>query len=1257
MDQNKSNENTFNNILKEGRMMRMVSMLQPLGARRRLNKVSYLFLNSDYITDQPIKTINNKCPEYIQIDNQSEDCKKARRQLSNIVKQDVEKISKVFNQLEKEIVSKEKGVFLYQQYCMDSNSEIKPEDVIKRFFASVTVGKEVDGFVIYFSGKITDDGVHCMAFQIKNQVYLLTVHQILELWRQFLNGYKERKHLFLIIESPGSSSFLDQIHASKDRVDQYNVSFLFSEREKRTSRSQFNSYLKQYEEYQKVIKQRVNYEDKTPQNFTLKQDEVWKIQDYASCSGFTAALCEHLLSSPPKRIEELYQYRKEFYLNRYVIQPGFYGFAMKNYLDFGWYMDINYYRIQQQSSITFYGIKRSNFNLPMEQISIEQEQHIYKGFNYFGLVKNKKTDILIHDPLLIQKQKELEQQNELNKIKEEQVKSYISQQSVIEDYNFEISSEENNLTRNCNGFQIYENEGKYLGQWFNNKQNGLGVAIYKNGDRYEGEFVDGKQQGQGYLYTKKTVYAGQFYNNMYYGKGIVIWWSRLRNCCFVGNFNDKKGTGYAFQINGNKETKEFGIISDKSQFNKSYEDHELNMDVPEEEYVFSCSKDPSVYEFDSNYNNLENKCNFKKQYDEYIQKQDKFKKKAEENLKMLIFQQNQPKQEIPDLQNANEEQKQQVVEQPFTIPDVTQLPQYEQFKEDLNDLNPDMKEDNIQPQDVEFLLKHAVCKVEIAEEEKIQKEEKTQEVIEQIGDMLDDFDNIDLNLFRIQLPQQPQEQKDQQQKQDQLIENIIQQEEKIQVNNVDALQEKSPAQQKNQQIQQDAAEMQASLSRLALIPLAAMKEYYKKQEGIDLYVSNEKVEQDMSQQFKQSMLNIGQAENNKFMKIRIQDDSKVSFNKTILDEEQKEKFIKKFKKNAAKAYGCKPEDIIIFGLTKGSINVEFKLRDELYFKLNDTKKVAEFLMNKCNYNGAELQVHNLLEHATLTPENCDPNFNYDWSKETEEKISYRGGINIKTKGFKKQHYIFPKGWKGFGLNISKYQDKEWIGFENGKQTLNSTGQWIVLYHGTSIQGVEGITKEGFKFGQNHKFAGVKCRITGKIIDKSSKCVYLTDDANVAGNYSTPFQLNEKTYKMVFQCRVNPKVVRSPKAQPDYYIVEESGQPQQNIRPYRILLKKLDEQESKKHIEDLAKIHQNFKDLNEARFEYQKQIREREEEIVDRKQINYHNYSSGSDTESNQTQEDEQAQLLKNIQFNGKLKNKQNKQQHKDQLHLHNLSEI
>ncbi|KAL4499918.1 hypothetical protein ABPG72_015267 [Tetrahymena utriculariae] len=1116
--------NTYNDILKEGRMMRMVSMLQPLGARRRLNKVSYLFLNSDFLTDQSIKKINNKCPEYIQIDNQFEDCKKARRQLSNIVKQDVEKISKVFNQLEKEIVSKEKGVFLYQQYCMDSNSEIEPQDMIKRFFASVTVGKEVDGFVIYFSGLITDDGVHCMAFQIKNKVYLLTVHQILELWRQFLNGYKERKHLFLIIESPGSSSFLDQIHASKDRVDQYNVSFLFSEREKRTSRSQFNSYLKQYEEDQKVIKQRVNYEDKTPQNFTLKQDEVWKIQDYASCSGFTAALCEHLLSSPPKRIEELYQSRKEFYLNRYVIQPGFYGFAMKNYLDFGWYMDINYYRIQQQSSITFYGIKRSNFNLPMEQISIEQEQHIYKGFNYFGLVKNKNMDILIHDPLLIQKQKELEQQNELNKIKEEQVKSNISQQSVIEDQNFEISSEENNLTRNCNGFQIYENEGKYLGQWFNNKQNGLGVAIYKNGDS-----------------IKLTVLI---YKNIY---------------------NEK-------------------LIEVIEMYDLCYES-------------------------------------------------------SEENLKMLIFQQNQPKQEIPDIQNENEEQKLQVVEQPFTIPDVTQLPQYEEFKEDLNDLNPDMKEDNIQPQDVEFLLKHAVCKVEIKEEEKIQKEQKTSEVIEQIDNMLDDFDNINLNLFRIQLPQQPQEQKDQQQKQDQLIENIIQQEEKIQVNNVDALQEKSPAQQKNQQIQQNSAELQASMSRLALIPLAAMKEYYKKQEGIDQYVSNEKVEQDMSQQFKQSMLNIGQAENKKFKKIRMQDDSKVSFNKTILDEDQKEKFIKKFKKNDAKSYGCKSEDLIIFGLTKRPINVEFKLRDELYVKLSDPKKVSEFLKNKCNYNGAQLIVHNLLEHATLEPENCDPNFNNDWSKEPEGKISYRGGISFRNKGFKQQHYIYPKGWKGYGLNISKYQDKEWIGFENGKQTLNSTGQWIVLYHGTSIQGVEGITKEGFKFGQNHKFAGAKCRITGKIIDKSSKCVYLTDDANVAGNYSTPFQLNEKIYKMVFQCRVNPKVVRSPKDQPDYYIVEERSQPQQNIRPYRILLKKLDEQESKKHIEDLAKIHQNLKDLNEAQFEYQKQIREKKKEIVDRTQINYHNYSSGSDTEQNQTQEDEQAQLLKNIQFNGKLKNK------------------
>ncbi|EAR97722.2 MORN domain protein (macronuclear) [Tetrahymena thermophila SB210] len=1261
-----NNDNSYNEVLQDGRMMRMISMLQPLGERRRLRKINYLFLNSDYIADEPIKINNKQCPGQLIIDTQSEKYKKAidkRNQLSNIVKQDVEKISKVFRYSEQDFKQRERGQFFEYQYCMDSRNQIRPQDAINNFFQIATDGSQIDGFVIYFSGQITE-GVPCMAFQIRNEVHFVTVHQILELWRKFLNGYREKKHLFLIIESPCSSQFLDQIHQSKERVDQYNVSFLFSEREKRTTRSQINSYLKQYEEYQKVIKQRVNDEDKTPQNFILKQDNVWRIEDYAGCSGFTAALCEHLLNSPPKRIEQLYQSRIEFYLNKYVVQPGFFGFAAKNYLDFGWYMDINYYRIQQQSSINFYGIKRSHFNLPMEQISIEQEQNIYKGFNYFGLVKNKKTDVLIHDPMLLKKQKELEQQTELlnakieeNKISEakNEVKSYVSQQSVLEDYNFQSGDEENNLTRNCNGFQIYEDGSKYIGQWFNNKQNGIGVAIYKNGDRYEGEFVDGKQCGQGYLYTKRTIYAGQFYNNMYFGKGIVIWWARLRNNCFVGNFNDRQATGYAYRLDNSRETKLFGIISDKHQFNQYYEDHELNMDVPEEESMFSCNKD--VYEFDFNYNSLEMKCNFKKQFNEYLEKQEQFKKKAEENLKMLIFQQVQPKQEVPGLDEQGQ-QLQQVEEQQFAIPDVTQLPQYEEFKEDLNDLNPDMQEDNIKPQDVEFLLKHAVCKVEIQEEEKIQKEEKTLEVIQQIDDMLDDFENIQLQ--PVQKNQQPLEQKEIKQPPQEIGQQQIQEEqkneeagnqqqEKIQIESKNEKQEQLPLQQPEQQIQ-ETAEQKAIQARLALIPLVAMKEYYKKQEGIDLYVSNEKVEQDMSQQFKQSMLNIGQAENNKFMKIRIQDDANVSFNKTILDDQQKEKFIKKFKKNAAKAYGCKPEDIIIFGLSKGSINVEFKLRDELYIKLNDSNQVIDFFKNKCNYKGAELRVHNLLEYATLTPENCDPSFNFDWSKEPEGKISYRGGLTIKNKGFKKQHYIFPSGWKGFGLNISKYKDKEWIGYVNGKPTYNSKEQWIVLYHGTSIQGVEGITKEGFRLGQHHKYAGAKCRITGKIIEKSSKCVYLTDDANVAGRYSTPFEIKGKAYQMVFQCRVNPKVVRSPKEKPDYYIIEESGQPQQNIRPYRILLKKLDEKEYKEFQENQEKIRQNYQDQNEAQYQLQKLLREQEEESGKREEIQYYVESSESDNESEQDKF-ENNKLLKNILNNDQPKNKQNNQQLKNQLHI------
>ncbi|KAL4506079.1 hypothetical protein ABPG72_013840 [Tetrahymena utriculariae] len=1160
--------NVDNAIFNDFRIQRMISMLQPLGKKRRLKKVSYLFLNSDFLTKQMIKKENiDYAEKFITINTNSVEYKQMienRRKKSKRVKEDVEKISKVFKNYEISNGISEIGnvSISISQYCLDIQNQSKPLQVINNFFNQSTSGQESDGFVIYFSGIITE-GVPCMGFQISDKVYIVTIHQIIEAWTRFLKGFKHKKQLLLIIESHQAASFLDQIQASSFKVDHYNISILMSDKEKRVNCQYDHSF------------------QCRDQNLTqFQQDQVWQINQYAGCSGFTAALCEYLLNSPPERIKQLYKYKETFYYNKYIVQPGFFGFSMKSYLDFGWYLDINYDKIYQHSSINYFGIEKSDYNLSMEKISQLQDRVVYEGFDYFGLIKDKSTETLLQDPQLIEKEKKSERQLgllSLNSIDQDQQQVSIQRQcsDYFETYKFQATSDKNNISRFLNGCQKYSNGVKYIGQWVNNKQEGVGVAIYENGDRYEGEFADGKQCGLGYLYTnaKKNMYAGQFYNNMFYGKGLVIWQTRDSKTAFIGNFSDRQGAGYLIQLNelGEAVKKQKGIISDKQEFSKYFEDHEEILEIAEEKPMFSCVKYPSQYEIFYKENCIDNRCSFKKQLEEHQQKQQNIKKKAEEVIKLLIFQNNESNKQLPNYPTSPEVL--QIANEPLVIPDVTQLPQYNELKEDLNELNPDLDKENIKADDVEFLIKHAVCKVEIKEEEIEEKKEKTQEIEKKIDSLLEDFDEIDLTLDQAPILRNTQPQA------------TFTQINQVQ-NQVVDLQQNSNQQQQPQLRNQHSQENQ---NRLALVPLVAMKQYYG-QQGIELFVSDQKVEQDVTQQYKQSMLQIGQSQNTSYMKLKIQDDDKVNFNNSVLTDE-KDKFVRELKENLAQAHGCKPQDIVIFALTKGSINIEYKLKDETVCAKNENQAM-EFFKSQDKYQNANLQMHSLLEHATLTPENCDPRFNCEWPN---QRIAYRGYLRFHHDNkYQKQRYHLAVGWKGFGLNISKYNDTDWIGNYGNRKDYDDKKQWVVLYHGTTIHSLEGITKNGLKVGSHHKYAGATCRITGKIIDKSNKCVYLTDNADIAGNYSTPFEIGGKAYRMVFQCRVNPEKIKSPEKKPEYFIVEENDKPQLNIRPYRILLKKLSNEEFDKFKQQKEEIQQNYDDKNEAEQKLKDKIQEEEE---------------------------------------------------------------
>ncbi len=77
--------------------------------------------------------------------------------------------------------------------------------------------------------------------------------------------------------------------------------------------------------------------------------------------------------------------------------------------------------------------------------------------------------------------------------------------------------------REGKGTLIYSGVGQYVGQWKNDKKNGLGKDSI-SGDVYEGNFVDGKKQGQGKItFFSGGSFDGEWNNDqMYKGKYVTM---------------------------------------------------------------------------------------------------------------------------------------------------------------------------------------------------------------------------------------------------------------------------------------------------------------------------------------------------------------------------------------------------------------------------------------------------------------------------------------------------------------------------------------------------------------------------------------------------------------------------------------------------------------------------------------------------------------------------------------------------------------
>ncbi|KAL4484295.1 hypothetical protein ABPG72_006406 [Tetrahymena utriculariae] len=332
--------------------------------------------------------------------------------------------------------------------------------------------------------------------------------------------------------------------------------------------------------------------------------------------------------------------------------------------------------------------------------------------------------------------------------------------------------------------------------------------------------------------------------------------------------------------------------------------------------------------------------------------------------------------------------------------------------------------------------------------------------------------------------------------------------------------------------------------------LLALQSMYK-QDGVQIFISDQKIqslEKDQNYLIQQSYLQIGF--HNQAVYYSVQIDKKSSLYNTLIGINTKEglnEFLSKFKEQIGQMINSQnpQQDVTIVSISFDQIpQIDFKIASQ-FFNRQEIKKKLTF-----QDLGFSLSQKSLLENAKLTVEQFNPQFNMEWDNDNFKgrKYEVRGQLQIYGEKNPIDHiYHFPIGYKGFGLNIDRFgQDKSWISQNADSKT------WIILYHGTKEEAIEGIMKVNITPGVHNAYGGYKCRITNTSIKQGQYGnVYLTDDLTVAEKYATATSTHDgKQFHIIFQCRVNPQGVKSPLYEKRYYTVEDNL----NIRPYRIRLK-------------------------------------------------------------------------------------------------------
>jgi len=271
-----------------------------------------------------------------------------------------------------------------------------------------------------------------------------------------------------------------------------------------------------------------------------------------------------------------------------------------------------------------------------------------------------------------------------------------------------------------------------------------------------------------------------------------------------------------------------------------------------------------------------------------------------------------------------------------------------------------------------------------------------------------------------------------------------------------------------------------------------------------------------------------------------------SFTK-IMSDIKDDKFREEFKDRVSRALKMEKSQIKILNVERGCVNVCVQFMDMYGNNLDPLDRDG---INRIRGEIPELiqiEIASLLGDPNQVEKYYEPNYNVDYRTKIPFDVDTRGQMP----------YPFPLGWYGFAIKVVGQFDNgndDWLSMEGIK------GEWAVGFYPTSRNELQQILNERSVLGQRNKYKDDINADTYNLSDiKGQPCgvgIYLAQNINDAEPFATPFEVKvgheTKTYKVVFQCRVQPEKVRIPSSNPKYYILNNA----QYVRPYRFFIKEI-----------------------------------------------------------------------------------------------------